>query len=113
MRRLAVVACALGLWASPVAAQSLQLAPPTLTARADRCTAQLRTLCQGNRQRALETDLSCADCGPAPMPADVVAPASTTGPDRPRGRSDCAPTAGGPLPQGCAAPPRLDYIPRP
>ena len=111
MLRLVVVALTFALWASPVAAQPLQLPAPTLTARADRCTAHLRSLCQGAGQRAIESDLSCAACGPPPMPADLVDPKrAATGAKL---GQDCSPRAAGPLPASCAEAPRLDTIPRP
>ena len=113
MSRFVVVACAFGLWASPVAAQKLQLAPPTLTAGADRCTAELRSLCQGPGQRALESDLACDVCGPLPMPAEVVAPKAATSGRRHKLEGECAPRASGPLPSKCAEAPRIDHIPRP
>ena len=109
-----VVVCALGLWAGPVAAQELQLAPPTLTARADRCTAHLRSVCQGvGHERALGNDLSCAACGPGPMPAELVAPKGAAAPSRRVADPDCLPRASGPLPTKCTEAPRLDHIPRP
>jgi hypothetical protein len=113
MRRFVVVVSALGLWASPVVAQELQLAPPTMTARVDRCTAHLRSVCQGSGQRALESELSCAACGPQPMPAELVAPKPAATRGRHRADPDCLPRASGALPPSCAEAPRLDHIPRP
>jgi hypothetical protein len=113
MSRIVVVACAFGLWASPVAAQELQLAQPTLTARADRCTAHLRSLCQGFGQRAIESELSCDVCGPPPMPAEVVAPKHAGSGRGHKLDGECTPRASGPLPSSCAEAPRIDHIPRP
>lgn len=114
MTRFVIVVCALGLWASPVAAQELQLAHPTLTAHADRCSSHLRSMCQGiGRERALGNGLSCDACSPAPMPAELVAPRSAATHDRRNTDGECLPRASGPLPSTCAKGPRLDHIPRP
>jgi hypothetical protein len=114
MGRFVVVVCALGLWAGPAAAQQLQLAQPTLTARADRCTAQLRSVCQGfGHERALGSDLSCEACGPQLMPAELVAPKGAASRSRRRVDGDCLPRASGPAPAWCTEAPRLDHIPRP
>ncbi|MGZ3439454.1 MAG: hypothetical protein ACXVDD_08050, partial [Polyangia bacterium] len=98
----------------PVAAQELQLAPPSLTARADRCTAHLRSVCQGGGggQRALESELSCEACGPAPMPPELVAPKPAAATGKQRDDGECLPRAAGPRPAFCAEPPRLDHVPR-
>jgi hypothetical protein len=111
MSRFAVVACAFGLWASPAVAQDLQLDQPTLTAAADRCSARLRAQCQGPGQRALESELSCAACGPLPMPAELVAPKAAAASRKTR--DACLPRASGAVPASCVEAPRLDSVPRP
>ena len=111
MSRLAVVACALGLTTNTTVAQELRLDPPALSA-AERCTSQQRAMCEGRGQRAIEQPLSCDACGPPPMPADVVAPATPATSDRNLKSPECLPRAAGPLPSQCVAPPRIDTIPR-
>ena len=113
MRRFATVGLALGLWAGPTAAQELRLDPPALSANAARCTAQQRATCEGIGQRALDMDLSCDDCAPLPMPADLIAPKGPAAPSRPAASPDCLPRASGPLPPSCVPIPRLDQLPRP
>jgi hypothetical protein len=112
MSRIAVVACALGLAAGPLAAQELRLNPPTLSARAERCSSAQRALCEGaGRQRAIETNLSCEACGSPPLPAEIVPPAAA---DKAAPRLECLPRSAGPLSPPCApTAPRLDNIPRP
>ncbi|HXU70594.1 MAG TPA: hypothetical protein VN947_14755 [Polyangia bacterium] len=112
MRRFVTIACALGLWALPAAAQeSLQLSPPEMSARAERCTPDLRTRCEGVGERALDRDLACDAC--QPMPADVIAPESTPAATPRTTSPECLPRASGEVPASCADAPRLDHIPRP
>lgn len=104
------VACALGLWAGPIAAQELHLDPPTLSARADeRCAPAQRALCNGTSGlRAINGDLSCDVC--APLPPEAVAPAAAT---RTNDSPACLPGAAQPPPKSCTPPPPIDTIPRP
>jgi len=112
MSRFAVIAaCALGLSAGAAVAQELRLDPPKLSARAEHCGARQRAMCEGRGQRAIDIGLSCDACGAPPMPAEVVAPASSA--DQDTKSPECLPRASGPLPQSCIEKPRLDTIPRP
>jgi hypothetical protein len=114
MSRLTAVACALGLWVAPAAAQEVRQSPPALSAGVEQCTAHQRAVCQGVGQRAVENDLSCGACGPPPMPPDVIEPAepASTG-GLQKSRAECPPDASGAAALSCAVPPRLDNIPRP
>src|SRR5262245_29243569 len=89
MCRFAAIACAVGLWALPAAAQpvsplgadqpalaadqpALAADQPALAAQTTHCTPQERARCASAAgQRAIEYDLSCDAC--VPMPADVIA----------------------------------------
>lgn len=107
-----LVACALGLWAGPIAAQELHLNPPTMSARAERCTAAQRAVCDGmGRERAIESNLTCDACASRPLPPDAIAPAAAT---RTSGSPECLPGATEPAPRSCTPPPPpVDAIPRP
>ena len=110
-RFAAAVLCAVGLTALPAAAQSLQLDPPTLSARAERCNAAVRARCEGVGQRTIESDLACDAC--TPMPAELTEPeaAPAAAPTR---SPACLPRASGQVPRACTDDvPRLDHIPRP
>ncbi len=111
MKRCMALACALGLWAGPVAAQELRLDPPRMSAQADRCGSAERARCGDARERALDTGLTCDACRPPPMPAELTAPAGAA-PREPKS-PECLPRASGSAPASCVQPPRLDLIPRP
>jgi hypothetical protein len=118
MSRSLAIACALGLWGLPAAAQNMRLQPPNLSARQEHCTPQQRARCEGLEQRALEQDLSCSACGavaPA-MPPEMVAPSESSSgpaPAAPQSTPNCPTTTGGSSPVLCPQPPPLDLIPRP
>jgi hypothetical protein len=120
--RYAVVVAALGLWVAPAAANpKLQLDPPTMSARQERCPPRQRDLCEGVAgQRAIDHDLSCSACEnstSSPMPAEIVAPTpgDTPRPTRslksPSG-ANCEPGTTDPD-KACPTLPPLDTVPRP
>ena len=122
MGRILMVTCAFGLWAGPVFAQELELAPPKLSTRSGECTLQQRATCGDTHQRALRSDLSCDLCAAAPLPPDIIAPAGAgsgragsgrgaAGPGRGKVADECAPRSG-PVPSSCVERPRLDTLPK-
>ncbi|HEX9102301.1 MAG TPA: hypothetical protein VF997_08865, partial [Polyangia bacterium] len=112
MNRCIALACALGLWAGPVAAQELHLAPPTLSAQSDRCGTTERALCPTLQERGIESSLQCDACQKRPMPPELVAPPPSAPVSVPAGKRttspDCLPGASRPAPSSCVETPRLD-----
>lgn len=114
MKRWIALLGGLGLWAGPALAQELRLAPPTLSAQADRCGAPERALCPTMDERGIEPqNLACDACRRAPMPPELTA----TPHPPPSGKStlspECLPGASRPAPSSCFEGPPLDAVPRP
>lgn len=106
MRRIAMFACATGLWALPAAAQELELRPPAL---ARECSPDLLAACNGPQRRPLERELSCDVCG-APTAAQPSAPRAAASGRRLECASQAMPLA---APVAGCTPPPLDSVPRP
>lgn len=122
MWRAVGVACALGLAAVPArgmaaageaktpSSAAREKTPSSAGARSaavEACTPHQRVACEGVERHAIEGDLDCRACDPAPMPPEVTEP--PTAPARPLACGAREMPLSPPLP-GCLPPP-ADRLP--